>query len=262
MRENLSRMRAMKFDRRSWLSKPSICGLLALCLARPVSGADATSGPTTKASAPAMDGAPSAPLPAGVRRIFNGNTLDGWIQIPENSWTAKNGVVASNGVGRGVMYTAEQYGSYRIVFDVRHVMGNKDHKPCVLFFCSNPTAGEKPLDALGGIQFQVPTGGHFDYRKGHNNGGDTLFTPVPHPKVDLHQWSRIEILVDASTGTARMAVAQPPGGNAVEVVTFKDPTAARPGPFALQMHNKGLFDDYANIAVEVNPVNHDLITVK
>ena len=79
--------------------------------------------------------------------------------------------------------------------------------------------GEKPLDALGGIQFQVPNGGHWDYRPGHNNAGKG-FEALPHPKFDPAQWSQVEMLVDAGTGTARLAVAQPVGGKAVEGVYF------------------------------------------
>jgi hypothetical protein len=52
------------------------------------------------------------------------------------------------------------------------------------------------------------------------------------------------------------------GTDAVEVLNFKDPTAGQKGPFALQMHNKGLFDEFANIAIEVDPAINDLITTK
>jgi hypothetical protein len=83
-----------------------------------------------------------------------------------------------------------------------------------------------------------------------------------NPKFDERQWSRVEILVDPKLGVARMAVAQPPGSRAVEVLTFKDGTAGRVGPFALQMHNRGLFDEFANIAVEADPASDDLITTK
>ena len=40
-----------------------------------------------------------------------------------------------------------------------------------------------------------------------------------------------------------MAVAQPPGAKAVEVLSYKDPAAGRDGPIAFQMHNQGLFDE-------------------
>jgi hypothetical protein len=83
----------------------------------------------------------------------------------------KDGAMASTGAGRGVIYTAQDYSRYRLTFTMRHVPGNPDHQACVLIFCSRPRHEEKPLDALGGIQFQVPNGGHWDYRPGMNNNG-------------------------------------------------------------------------------------------
>src|SRR5258705_11857721 len=103
--------------------------------------------------------------------LFDGRSLDGWIQIPANSWTVTNGAMASLGIARGVIYTTNNYSHYRLMFTMRHISGNKDHQPCFLIFCTRPVDGEKPPDALAGIQFQVPNGGHWDYRKGHNNGG-------------------------------------------------------------------------------------------
>jgi hypothetical protein len=216
--------------------------------------------PTT---APASIPPPTVPLPPGMTPLFDGKTPDGWAQIPPDSWTVKNGALASLGLARGVIYTKRELsGSYRLIFDIRHVSGNKDHQACVLVFCTGPVEGEKPLDALAGIQFQVPLGGHWDYRKGHNNAGKEEFTQIVKPKFDVHQWSRVEILVDTEAGTGRLAVAQPVGSKAIEVLNFRDPAAGRKGPFALQMHNAGLFDEYANIAVEQEAKDRELITTK
>ena len=55
----------------------------------------------------------------------------------------------------------------------------------------------------------------------------------------------VAVSAPAKTGTARMAVAQPPGSKAVEVLHFDVPDAGKAGPFALQVRNKGLFDEYA-----------------
>jgi hypothetical protein len=177
-------------------------------------------------------------------------------------WTVKDGAMASTGVGRGVIYTAKDYGRFRLTFTMRHVSGNPDHQACILIFCARPQPGEKPLDALGGIQFQVPNGGHWDYRPGMNNDGGAEFNRVTKTPVDPHAWSRVELLADAASGTARMAVAQPPGNKAVEVLSFKDPAAGKAGPIAWQMHNAGLFDEYKDIAIEVDPKSSDLLTVK
>lgn len=202
--------------------------------------------------------------------LFEGKTLDGWIQV-ENAamsvggstagWVVKDGAMASTGSGRGVIYTAKDYGRFRLLFTVRHVSGNPDHQACVLIFCNRPGREEKPLDALGGIQFQVPNGGHWDYRPGMNNNGGPEFTTVTKTHFDPHAWSHIEILADARKGTARMAVAQPPGAKALEVLSFNNPAAGKTGPIAWQMHNAGLFDEYKDVSVEVDP-SEELTTMK
>src|SRR6478736_6405745 len=134
--------------------------------------------------------------------LFDGKSLEGWIQVPEKSWVAKDSAMVSLGAGRGVIYTQDEYSSYRLLFTMRHVSGEKnDHRACVLIFCSRPDAGGKPLDALAGIQFQPPNGGHWDYRPGHNNAGNDYFTRVLNTKFDEHEWFRVELLVDASKGT-------------------------------------------------------------
>ncbi|MCU1232379.1 MAG: hypothetical protein JWP63_346 [Candidatus Solibacter sp.] len=177
-------------------------------------------------------------------------------------WIVKDGVMASTGAGRGVIYTAKDYARFRLMFTMRHVSGNPDHQACILIFCTRPQPGAKPLDALAGIQFQPPNGGHWDYRPGINNAGPQEFTAINKTSVDPHEWSRVEIVADAATGTARMAVAQPPGAKAVEVLAFKDPTAGKPGPVAWQMHNAGLFDEYKDVIIEPDQKDDGLITIR
>lgn len=173
---------------------------------------------------------------------------------PATGWVVHDGAMASTGSGRGVIYTEKDFSRFRLMFTVRHLSGNPDHAACVLIFCTRPQDDQKPLDALGGIQFQVPNGGHWDYRPGMNNAGGREFTNVTKTKFDVHEWSRVEIFVDASQGTARMAVAQPPGSEAVEVLDFRDAAAGKVGPIAWQMHNAGLFDEYKDVTIEIDPV--------
>ena len=183
---------------------------------------------------------------------------------PAASWIVKDGAMASTGAGRGVIYTREDYGHYRLIFTMRHVgvtPGQGEHQPCILVFCTRPVPGEKGLDALGGIQFQAPNGGHWDYRPGHNNAG-TAFTNPIKPKYDNHDWFQVELLVNAADGTARMAVAIKPGTRAIEVLDFKDPAAAKVGPIAWQMHNAGLFDEFKDVVIEIDPQEDRLITLE
>jgi hypothetical protein len=176
-------------------------------------------------------------------------------------WVVKDGAIASTGSGRGVIYTVSDYERYRLLFTMRHVSGDPDHQACVIIFGARPPAGERAADALAGIQFQPPKGGRWDYRPGRNNDGGALFTRIVKPDFDEHQWSRVEILADAAKGTARMAVAQPIGSKAVEVLRFEDPTAGRVGPVAWQMHNAGLFDEFKDVTIETNPRDHKLVTI-
>jgi hypothetical protein len=178
---------------------------------------------------------------------------------PAASWIVKEGAMASTGGGRGVIYTERDYTRYRLIFTLRHVSGKPDHQPCVLVFCQRPPAGERGLDALGGIQFQPPNGGHWDYRPGHNNGGTAFTQREPRTKFDNHEWHQVELLVDAATGTARMAVAQPVGTRGVEKLTFIDPAAGRAGPIAWQMHNAGLFDEFKDVRIEIDPADDHLL---
>jgi hypothetical protein len=255
--------------------KTKSCLVLALALSTSLFAQDATNTPAAKPAAPEIP-IPTEPLSqatldkiAAMTPIFDGKTLDGWKASKKGvnemdvatQWTVTNGVIASLGAGRGVLYTTKQYGSYRIIFNMRHVSGNKDHQACVLVYCYEPTEEQPALDAIGGVQFQVPNGGSWDYRPGKNNGGKGVFIKPPHPKFNVHEWSQVEILVNTN-GTARMAVAQPPGNKAVETLDFNDPTAGRVGPFALQMHNGGLFDEYKDIRVEENPTEDKLITTE
>lgn len=182
-------------------------------------------------------------------------------QSAATGWEARDGAMASKGAGRGVIYTEKDFSRFRLMFTIRHVSGKPDHQACVLIFCARPQGGEKPLDALGGIQFQVPNGGHWDYRPGKNTAGGPEFTTVTKATFDVHEWSRVEILADATKGTARMAVAQPPGSKAVEILDFKDPAAGKAGPIAWQMHNAGLFDEYKDVSIELDPAQDELLTI-
>ena len=177
-------------------------------------------------------------------------------------WEVKDGAMASTGSGRGVIYTTKDYSRYRLTFTMRHVAGKPDHQACILIFCMRPHEDEKALDALGGIQFQVPNGGHWDYRPGRNDAGGPEFTTINKGQFDIHAWSRVELLVDSAKGTARMAVAQPPGSRAIEVLDFTDASAGNTGPIAWQMHNAGLFDEYKDITIELDPKEDNLITAR
>jgi 3-keto-disaccharide hydrolase len=208
--------------------------------------------PTSAASAAARPAAPAATDPYGdpdLVSMFDGSDLDGWTQAAAGEWSAVGGTIHGNGTARGwIYYNVKQAGTFRWIFNVRQVSGN--HAPTVLIW--GTTA---PLrDALSAIQFQPPNGGHWDYRPGHNNGGGKEFTQLPHTKIPTSSWAQCEIIANQSAGVARMACCPLAAGaatcKAVEVLDFKDPTAGRVGPLAIQVHNAGIHDEYKSLYLE------------
>jgi chitodextrinase len=186
--------------------------------------------------------------------MFNGTSLSGWTAASSGEWTAQNGVIHGNGTGRGWLYYNTNVGTFRWIFDVRHLptTKGKDHAPTVLIWGTN-----SPLrDALSAIQFQPPNGGHWDYRPGKNTGGGSEFKQVAHTKIDNKNWAQCELIGNMTTGVAKMACCPlSSASNSVtckgaEVLDFMDKTAGRVGLLALQVHNAGLHDDYKNLWIE------------
>ncbi len=197
----------------------------------------------------------------GIKTYFDGTNLDAWIHKPLDSWTIMDMAMYSKGTARGFVYTKDKFTDYRVIFTLRQVSG--DHKPTVLVYNMGPDK-----DAMGGVQFQPPQGGHWDYRPGHNDAGNNYFTSVNSGKaISTAMWARCEILVLA-TGTARMACCQlsTAGGpcKSLEILAFHDDpkNLSTTGPFAIQIHNGGIHDEYKDITIESNPAVKDLITNK
>jgi hypothetical protein len=220
------------------------------------SGSDPTpdAGPqaTESDAGPAADGPPAVTTP-GLHKIFDGTTLNGWEQFPANNFAPKDGALVSTGVGRGWIATKEDYTHYRLLFSL-HPGGTGGHAPTVLIFNTRAPAGQKGLDALGGIQFQPPNGGHWDYRPGKNSAG-AGFSKIGGSGPAVGGWYNCEIIANAMTGEAKMAC----GGK--DVLHYKEPTAGKVGPWAIQTHNKGITDAYKDISVE-EVTDDKYVTVK
>ena len=210
--------------------------------------------------------APSGLQLARLNRLLLEDAFPGeLVRRPSTGWIARDGIMASTGAARGVIYTAADYTHYRLVFQVRQIKGN--HVPGVLIFCTRPTSrddlteAQAGIDALGAIQFQVPNGGHWDYRPGKNQAGASFNRPI-RIRFNLQEWSQVELLVNARTGLARMAVAQPVGTRGMENLVFSEVAAGRTGPIALQMHNAGLFDEFRDLRIEINPAEDRLLILE
>ena len=114
---------------------------------------------------------PASPLSATARAhidrmtpIFDGKTLNGWMASPTNTWTVKDGAMASLGEGRGVIYTQRDYGNYRLIFTLRHVSGQPDHQACVLIFGRRAEVGGAPPDKVVDDEIKEDVRQHFSNR--------------------------------------------------------------------------------------------------
>jgi 3-keto-disaccharide hydrolase len=213
---------------------------------------DAGTSSGSEAGVSGGDGGSS--VPAGLHKIFDGTTTNGWDMYPAGNCVVKDGALTASGIGRGWCATKEDYTHYRLLFSL-HPGGTGGHAPTVLIFNTRAPDGQKGLDALGGIQFQPPNGGHWDYRPGKNTAG-AGFTKIGGPGPAVNGWYQCEMIVNASTGEAKMAC----GGK--DVLHYKDPTAGKKGPWAIQTHNKGITDAYKDIQVEEGLTSDAYITVK
>jgi hypothetical protein len=204
-------------------------------------------------SAPTASGGPAPYGDPNLMPLFDGKTLTGWTASDPAAWTAMNGTIHGNGTSRGWLATAKDYADYRIVFSVIHLptTGGNDHMPTILLF-----GVRMPVkDALGAIQFQPPQGYYWDY-----GAGGKASAPMGRSLMAT-MWSQCEVLAHAMAGTARMACCQGGGPaapcKATEVVSWTKGGPAPVGPFALQVHNAGLHDEYKDIYIELNPMPPD-----
>jgi hypothetical protein len=222
--------------------------------APPAPPADASAGaPGGDAGAPPVI-AGNAPYGcAGCKKIFDGTTLNGWDTAP-GAWVAKDGVLASTGKQADI-YTHEDYGDYRIFFQVRQVKGN--HKPCTVMFGKRPGNPTAAARSLGGAQFQPPNGGSWDY-----GIGGTFNRPM-NPMFNANNWHQCEVLVKEA-GSFRAACCPVVEGGApckgVLVLTWQG--KGNKHPFDIMMHNGGLFDEYKEIWLEQSPAEDALLSMK
>ena len=228
-------------------------------------GADGSAGSTGDAGGGDGSGAgteggaaPAANAPYGCttcKSIFNGTTLDGWETRGAGAWVARNGVLASTGKDNDI-WTKDDYGNVRIFFQVRQEMGN--HKPGTLLFGTRPAPGAAPRRGLGGAQFQPPNGAPWDY------GAGGSFNRLTNPNFDVKKWHQCEVLVKEA-GSFRAACCPvtsdgPVPCKGIEVLRWTG--KGKKFPFGIQMHNAGLFDEYRNIFVEIDPTADELVSMK
>jgi Domain of Unknown Function (DUF1080) len=185
------------------------------------------------------------------RSIFDGASLDGWVQLPPSSWSVVDGAMHSLAPARGVIYTANTYGDFRFIFTSRLVKDPANHLPCVLFWGNALTK-----DALYAVQVQPPNGYMWDYRPTgptSNKSPDQFEKRFGHPAFVVAEWNQCEMLGNKASGSLRFACCKATGSvpcKASEVVDFTDPSAGQEAPLALQVHNAGMIEEFKDLYVE------------
>ena len=115
--------------------------------------------------------------------------------------------------------------------------------------------GAKSGTGYGGcIVFVPPSGSIWDY----GGGGEVRTLPYVWMgmKVDKHAWNQFEILADATTGTVRMGV------NGHEFPVYKKAGRGHEAVIGLQIHAGFSEVGYKDLAVEENPKEMRLLSVK
>jgi 3-keto-disaccharide hydrolase len=190
---------------------------------------------------------PISDLLPGSTPIFDGMTLDGWVG-KAGVWSVKDGAIigyAQN--GGSLLSTTKTYSSFRISGKANVLMSENHLGICIW--------GAKSGTGYGGcIVFVPPSGSIWDY----GGGGEVRTLPYVWMgmKVDKHAWNQFEILADATTGTVRMGV------NGHEFAVYKKAGRGREAVIGLQIHAGFSQVGYKDLAIEVDPKEKRLLSVK
>jgi hypothetical protein len=213
-------------------------------------GGSGGSAPEPDAGATAEDGGAN-PVPGdilpGSTPIFDGKTLDGWVG-KAGVWSVKDGALVGYAQNGGsLLSTTKTYASFRISGQANVLMSENHLGVCIW--------GAKSGTGYGGcIVFVPPSGSIWDY----GGGGEVRTLPYTWMgmKVDKHAWNQFEILADATTGTVRMGV------NGHEFPVYKKAGRGKEAVIGLQIHAGFSQVGYKDLAIEVDPKEKRLLSVK
>jgi hypothetical protein len=206
------------------------------------------------ATAPA-DGPPAAGsgATAGMTKIFDGMTLDGWEQGTPMLFSVKDGAIDGQGTTNGALViTKDDYGDFRLIVSSRMVANMKGGHLGICFW-----GGHAPAGKYNGCKLLIPPGGgSWDYAGGGGLPGITK-TPGAMGGFNSMQWHQSEIVCHIATGTCRMAT------DGVDLLTYKEPNPGRlkKGPIGLQIHAGTSEVQYKDVWIDPAPADGDLRTV-
>jgi hypothetical protein len=223
--------------------------------------ADDTAPATNKAEESVSDKSKKPFVPpfdavaAGLKPLFDGKTLKGWVGDPQ-CWKVEDGAIVGVKGNQNIM-TVDDYDDFRLIVSSIQVKEPSNHQGVGFWGKRLP---EGTWGYGGCLLVMPPMPWMWDYtRNGSQVGKMTVSKNVEKELgVKRSQWTQAEILVNRAKGSVRMAV------NGIEVMNYidSDPARWRKGPIGLQAHGGNKEVRYKDVFIEVSPKEDRLITLK
>jgi len=192
---------------------------------------------------------------AGLKPLFDGKTLNGWVGDP-TCWKVVDGAIVGVKGNQNLM-TVGDYDDFRLIVSSVQVKEPSNHQG-VGFWGTHMPEGKYGYG--GCLDIMPPMNWMWDYTRNGAQVGKFTVTRNLDTEMGIKrsQWTQAEILVNLSKASVRMAV------NGIEVVNYTDSDPARwkKGPIGLQAHAGNQEVRYKDIFIEVSPKEDRLITLK
>ena len=162
--------------------------------------------------------------------LFNGQDLNGWVKIGQESWTVEDGIIHGKGLTKdyGYLQTEKSYQDFQLSLKFRcEGDGNSG-----VFFHTAFKPGTAEITQ--GLQFEVDCTVGKHTAGIYGDGRQWIVWPAPENEtvVRLGEWNEYLLEVVSNRYKARL--------NGVQMIDFVDPTPKSfDGPLALQLHAGG-----------------------
>jgi formylglycine-generating enzyme len=192
---------------------------------------------------------------AGMRPLFDGRTLDGWVGDPA-CWKVADGAIIGVKGNQNLM-TREDFDDFRIIVSTIQVDSPTNHQG-IGFWGERLPQGTYGYG--GCIDVMPPMNWTWDYTTNRGaNGALRLNRDLDKDLgITRSEWTQAEILVNRAKGRIRMAV------DGIEVLDYTDrnPSRLKRGPIGLQAHGGNRDVRYKDIFIETSVREDRLITLR
>lgn len=212
--------------------------------------AGASDGEIVPRDAGGTDGA-AGPV-AGTASIFDGLTLNGWVQSSKMWWSVKEGAINGRSTTGGeLIMTVDDYADFRVVFSSRMPFNASGGHLGIGFW-----GGRAPVGSYNKCKLYIPPNPWtWDYS---TNTGLANVTYTTTSTMDATVWHQTELLCRLATGTCLAAV----DGKLIMTYKEKTLTSIKEGPIGLQIHAGNSEVQYKDIFIDPAPKDDKLLTLR